>query len=188
MLQKVPDSQPSPDGIEPLEPTLADVLAAIERDPSLPVRNAWRCSIRRIAKFLERDLARLPARLGALRYGIARLHHAQLGVSRKTLQNHVANLKAAVRHFAGLKRLSGRGIAFTPSWQELYDQLAAPPSLGTAQPAASTPLRFPTRPSKPLFATPARSSSPSSLAISTSKSPAAGIGPRSAFPAGPRSS
>ena len=48
------------------------------------------CSIRRVAKFLEREPAQLPARLGALRYGIARLHHAQLGISRKTLQNHVA--------------------------------------------------------------------------------------------------
>ena len=102
--------------IRPLEPTLADVHAAIEQDTSLPksTRDGLCCSIRRVAKFLERDLAQLPARLGALRYGIARLHHAQLGISRKTLQNHVANLKAAIRRFAGLKRLSGRGIPFTP--------------------------------------------------------------------------
>ena len=68
-----------------LEPTLADVLAAIEQDASLPKprRDSLCCSIRRVAKFLERDLAQLPARPGALRYGIARLHHAQLGVSRK---------------------------------------------------------------------------------------------------------
>jgi integrase len=125
MLQKA-DFQHSPENIKPLEPTLADVLAAIEQDTSLPkpTRDGWCCGIRRIVKFLERDPSQLPARLGALRYGIARLHHAQLGISRKTLQNHVANLKAAVRHFGGLKRLSGRGIPFTPAWKALYDEIA----------------------------------------------------------------
>ena len=111
--------------IKPLEPTLADVHAAIEHDPLLPksTRDALCCSLRRVAKFLGRDLSQLPARLGALRYGIARLHHAQLGISRKTLQNHIANLKAAIRHVAGQKRLSGRGIALSPAWKSLYDQL-----------------------------------------------------------------
>ena len=119
-----PAGLPVPE-IRPLEPTLADVYAAIEHDPSLPksTRDALCCSLRRIAKFLGRDLSQLPARLGALRYGIARLHHAQLGISRKTLQNHIANLKAAIRHVAGQKRLSGRGIALSPAWKSLYDQL-----------------------------------------------------------------
>jgi integrase len=108
-----------------LEPSLADVEASIRGDASLPrsTRDAWCCSIRRVAKFLRRDPAQLPARLGALRYGISRLHPAQLGISRKTLQNHIANLKAAVRHVTGQMRLSGRGIALTPAWQSLYDQL-----------------------------------------------------------------
>jgi integrase len=44
-------------------------------------------------------------------------------VSRKTLQNHIANLKAAVRHVDGQKRLSGRGIALSSTWKSLYDQL-----------------------------------------------------------------
>ena len=108
-----------------LERSLAEVEAAVQCDSSLPksTRDAWCCSIRRLAKLLGRDPAQLPARLGALRYGISRLHHAPLGLSRKTLQNHIANLKAAIRHVAGQKRLSGRGIALTPAWQSLYDQL-----------------------------------------------------------------
>jgi len=112
----------------PLEPTLADVLAALEHDVSMPqsTRDGLCCSIRRLAKFLGRDPAQLPARLGALRYGIDRLHHAQLGISRKTLQNHVANVKAAVRRFTGVKRLSGRGIPLTPAWKALYDQIPTP--------------------------------------------------------------
>lgn len=108
-----------------LEASLADIQAAVLNDRSLPKskRDGWCCSLGRIATFLGRDLSELPARLGALRYGIARLHHAQLGISRKTLQNHIANLKAAIRHVAGLKRLSGRGIALSPAWKSLYDQL-----------------------------------------------------------------
>jgi integrase len=114
--------------IRPIEPTLGDVLVAIERDASLPEgkREAWCCSIRRSANFLGREPAQLPARLQALRFGIVRLHHAQLGVRRKTLQNHVANLKAAVRHFACASRLTGRGIALSPAWKALYEKLTAP--------------------------------------------------------------
>ena len=126
MLDSVLLSQTMADApVTPFEPTLADVLVALEHDMSLPksTRDGLCCSIRRLGKFLERDPAQLPARLGALRYGIARLHHAQLGISRKTLQNHIANLKAAVRHVAGPKQLSGRGIALTPHWKTLYDQL-----------------------------------------------------------------
>ena len=81
---------------------------------------------RRGAKFLERDPVQLPARLLALRFGITRLHHSQPGVSRKTLQNHIANLNAAVRHFASSERLSGRGIPLTSAWEVLYEKLAVP--------------------------------------------------------------
>jgi hypothetical protein len=49
-----------------------------------------------------------------------------LGISRKTLQNHVANVKTAVRRFAGVKRLSGRGISLAPAWKVLYDQITVP--------------------------------------------------------------
>jgi len=125
MLDRPSSNPGSPTKFQPLEPTLAEVYEAIERDPSLPksTREALCCSLRRVAEFLGRDLSRPPARLGALRYGIGRLHHAQLGISRKTLQNHVANLKAAIRHVAGQKRLSGRGVALSPAWQKLYDQI-----------------------------------------------------------------
>jgi hypothetical protein len=111
-----------------IDATLADVLAAIERDASLPEpkREAWCCSIRRIANFLEREPAQLPARLLALRFGVARLHHVQLGVSRKTLQNHLANLKAAIRQFASVERMSGRGVPLNAAWQALYDKLSVP--------------------------------------------------------------
>ena len=62
----------------------------------------------------------------ALKDPLAKLNwisHAIRGKRRKTLQNHIANLKGAIRHVAGQKRLSGRGIALSPAWRSLYDQL-----------------------------------------------------------------
>ena len=108
-----------------LEPSLADAIAAIQNDSlSKPKRDAWCCSLRRVAEFIGKDPAQLPARLSALRFGLARLHHVQLGVRRKkTLQNHVANLKAAIRHVSAAERLSDRGITLAPDWQALYDKL-----------------------------------------------------------------
>src|SRR5260370_35007991 len=75
--------------IRPLEPTLADVLAVIERDASLSKskREAWCCSIRRGAKFLERDPTQWPARHLPLRFGPPRVQHAQHGYNPKTLHN-----------------------------------------------------------------------------------------------------
>ena len=127
MLNSHPTGLPDPE-ITLLEPSLADLQTAIQNDPSLPKpkRDAWCCSLRRMAEFIGRDPAQLPARLGALRFGIARLHHVQLGISRKTLQNHIANLKVAIHHVSGLKRLSGRGITLALDWNVLYDRLTAP--------------------------------------------------------------
>ena len=123
----IPSPSPRPPCAEAmlLEPSLADIQVALQGDPSLPkskrealvLQHPAACKIPRARSVPVTSPAR------ALRFGISRLHHAQLGISRKTLQNHIANLKAAVRHVAGLKRLSGRGIALTPAWQSLYDQL-----------------------------------------------------------------
>lgn len=119
----------SPDRLGPrvelLEPSLADILSLIQTDSTLPKskRDAWSCSLRQIAKYLDRDLDTLPARSGALRYGLNKLHHSQLGCSRKTLQNHVANLKAALGHFSDRGCLGGRGVPLSPAWQILYDRL-----------------------------------------------------------------
>ena len=167
-----------------LEPTLADVHAAIEHDPLLPksTREALCCSLRRVANFLGRDLSQLPARLGALRHGIARLHHAQLGISRKTLQNHIANLKAAIRHVAGQKRLSGRGIALSPAWRSLYDLLTDRRLRfglsGFLKYCSATGIdpsvRVRDKCRRPSSPTSPRCSSPSSRTISTSKSPVVG--------------
>ena len=183
--------------IRPLEPTLADVHAAIEHDPSLPksTRDALCCSLRRVAKFLGRDLSQLPARLGALRYGIARLHHAQLGVSRKTLQNHIANLKLRFDMLLAQERLSGRGIVLSARLEGLsmtnspigacvWGFRVSEILLGHRHRSFRPSPRQASRPSLP---TPPRSSSRSSPTIFINRSPAAGIVPRKLSRAGRRS-
>lgn len=111
--------------VELIEPSLADIISLIQTDSALPKskRDAWSCSLRQIARHLDRDLATLPARSGALRYGLKKLHHSRLGCSRKTLQNHVANLKAVLGHFSDRGCLGGRGVPLSPAWQVLYDRL-----------------------------------------------------------------
>ena len=82
------------------EPSLQDLMDRIRADPSLPQakRSQWCCSLRRISAFLERHPSHLPARMSALRHGISGLHHDNLGIAKKTLQNHLANLKAALSY------------------------------------------------------------------------------------------
>src|SRR3954454_23613803 len=95
---------PEPSTASPLiEPSLADAIAAIESAEALSpdTRRHWACSLRRMAEALDRPLALVPARWTALRIPVSRLHHAFLKLTAKTLANHKANLKAALRWYAG---------------------------------------------------------------------------------------
>jgi hypothetical protein len=62
-------------------------------------RRHWICSVRQIAKWRDRPAAVIPPRWSAVRILIGQLHHAQLGVTAKTLANHKANVSAALRWF-----------------------------------------------------------------------------------------
>jgi hypothetical protein len=82
-----------------LELSLAGAIDRIEAAESLPSdkRRQWVCSLRQIAKGLDRPLALVPARWTALRLPVSRLHHLALGTTPKTLANHKANLRAALK-------------------------------------------------------------------------------------------
>ena len=84
-----------------LEPSFADALAAIAQATELTPskRTHWACSLRQVAKWLDRPLVNLAARWGAVALKANRLHHANLGVEWKTLANHRANAKAALGWF-----------------------------------------------------------------------------------------
>lgn len=103
------------------KPSLADLLDAVSADPDLPQakRVRWRSCLLRTAKYLGRDLSALPAHMTGLRYGIARLHHAQLGISEKNLQNLKSDLKAILRYTGRLDAPSPRSVKLAPEWDNL---------------------------------------------------------------------
>src|SRR6266567_3369773 len=101
-MSMTPNPSPdSPGGIPMstlLEPSFADAVAAIEQAEDLPdqIRRHWTCSLRRIAKALDKPLVGIPARWTNIRFPVGRLHHARVGTTWKTLANHRANVQAAL--------------------------------------------------------------------------------------------
>ena len=69
------------------EPSLLDLIAAVEQAPELSEqrRRHWICSLRQIAKWLDRPPAVISARLSAVRISVSHLHHARLGVTAQNL-------------------------------------------------------------------------------------------------------
>ena len=105
--------------------TLADVITALQADPSLaPTRRRDLCSaVRRVAGMLERDPARLPASLPEIRRALACVTPAQAGILTKTFQNIRSDLLAALRH-VGANRHPGTACPpLSPPWPALYERL-----------------------------------------------------------------
>lgn len=109
-----------------VEPSFAEAITKIEEASSLPEnhRQHWPCSLRQVAKALDRPLELVPARWTALRMPVSRLHHARLGLTSKTLANHKANVRAALRWFCGEHGVPVRGAPLEPSWARLRDAIA----------------------------------------------------------------
>jgi integrase len=109
---------------ELLEPSFLDLLAVIERG-ELPEqrRRHWICSLRQIAKWLDRPAAVIPARWSSVRISIGHLHHGRVGVTSKTLANHKANVSAALRWFGGGHTATQHGVPLSAEWARFGDQL-----------------------------------------------------------------
>jgi hypothetical protein len=107
-----------------LEPSFADAAKAIESAADLPARTRshWLCSLRQIAKALDKPMEIIPARWTATRFAVGRLHHARVGANAKTLANHKSNVRAALLWFGNEKNVPRRGMPFTPDWQHLRQQ------------------------------------------------------------------
>jgi hypothetical protein len=108
-----------------LEQSFADAAKAIEGAVDLPAqtRTQWLCSLRQIAKALDKPMEVIPARWTAARFPIDRLHHAVVGLNPKTLANHKANARAALRWFAKEEDVPSRGLPLDGEWQVLRQQL-----------------------------------------------------------------
>ena len=106
-----------------LEPSFAEAMTAIEdaADLSASVKRHWICSLRQIAKWLDRPVEVTPARWTAIRLPVGQLHHARLGVTAKTVANHKSNVTAALRWFGKEHHISPRGVALSAEWATLRD-------------------------------------------------------------------
>jgi integrase len=108
-------------GIKVLEPSVADVLKAIEQAPDLKASKKahWSCSLRQICLGIGRPPESIAGRWSAVNSPIQQLHHARVGCNPKTLANHKANARAALLWFAGAKNLPKRGCVLSASWTSL---------------------------------------------------------------------
>src|SRR5690242_14095413 len=95
-----------------LEPSVADVLMAIERASDLTAskNTHWSCSLRQVCTGIGRPAESIPGRWSGVEVGLRQLHHARLGCSPKTLANHKANARAALVWFDGVKSGPSHGI------------------------------------------------------------------------------
>src|SRR5215471_105284 len=107
-----------------LEPSFADAVAGIEQGAQLPeqIRRHWACSLRQIAKWLDRPAAVIPARWTSVRILVGQLHHARMGVTAKTLANHKSNVRAALRWFGKEHDVPVRGVPLSEEWATLRDR------------------------------------------------------------------
>jgi integrase len=111
-----------------LEPTFADLMAAIAdaTDLPAPIRRHWRTSLAAIAKAFDQPPELIPARYSAVRARMAALHHVPMDWTAKTLANHKSNAKAALIWFAKEKEVLQHGVALSPAWDRLRSQLTDP--------------------------------------------------------------
>jgi hypothetical protein len=108
-----------------VEQTFADAMVAIERAVTLIAskRTHWTCSLRIIAKALDRPPEMVPARWTAVRMPISRLHHARLNMTSKTLANHRANVGAALRWYCEAEDVPPRGTPLSGEWTRLREHI-----------------------------------------------------------------
>ena len=106
-----------------MEASFLDLIAAVEQAPDLSEqrRRHWICSVRQIAKWLDRPVEVIPARWQAVRFSIGQLHHARVGVASKTASNHRANIRAALHWFADEYDIPQHGARLRPDWARFHD-------------------------------------------------------------------
>ena len=76
--------------------------------------------MRQITKWLDRPAGVIPARWQSVRISVSQLHHARVGVTRKTWQNHTANVRTALRWFGKEHDLPQHGVRLWPDWARFH--------------------------------------------------------------------
>jgi integrase len=111
--------------IKLLEPSIADVLKAIEAASGLTAskKTHWSCSLRQVCTGIGRPAESIPGRWSGVEFHVRQLHHARLGCTPKTLANHKANARAALVWFDGVKTGPRHGIKISPCWAALRSKI-----------------------------------------------------------------
>ena len=111
-----------------LEPSFEALIAAIEQAAELSAqrRRHWVCSLRQLAKWLDRPVEVIPARWQSVRISVSQLHHARAGVTAKTLANHKSNVRAALRWFGKEHDVPQQGVRLSADWARLRDKIDSP--------------------------------------------------------------
>jgi integrase len=124
--QAQPTGVPMSKAAELHEPSFADLLAALETTNGQPeqTRRHWLCSVRQIVKAVDKPPELVPARWTSVRFVVARLGHAALGVTPKTLANHKSNVRAALLWFRNEQDGPVRGAPLSPEWRKLAGSIA----------------------------------------------------------------
>jgi len=104
---------------------LAELKAFVERDTTLSAsrRRDLASAIKTLATFLGQPMASLPADGRQLRPRVSQLHHAQLGVSKKRLNNVVSDFRAALRRMSTVFPRARYDGHLDPAWAELRARL-----------------------------------------------------------------
>ena len=82
-------------------------------------RRQWSTSLRQIAKYLDRPLSVLSARIAAIRQGVMALHPERLGVNAKTFANHRTNTLAALNWYWSEGTRLTRRVVLKPPYAAL---------------------------------------------------------------------
>ena len=111
-----------------LEPSIADMLKAIDTATALPAskKTHWSCSLRQICAYLNRPPEIVPARWSGIKNAIYEFHAARVGANPKTLANHKSNVRAALLWFAEERNLPKLGAPLMPAWAALMGKVVDP--------------------------------------------------------------
>jgi len=107
--------------------SLADLKLFVLSHPDLDdiQRRDMASAIESLAAYLRQPPESLPADGRKLRHRVERLHHEQLGISRKRLDNVVGGVKRALKLASARFPGARRRTALAPAWARLRDALPA---------------------------------------------------------------
>jgi hypothetical protein len=111
-----------------IEHSFAEAIAIVAAADELgkQTQRHWATSLRQIAKALDKPPELIPARFGAVRADLTRLHHLPTGLTLKTLRNHKSNVKSALLWLARENRIPQYGAPLASAWEALRAQIRDP--------------------------------------------------------------